>query len=350
MSEVDCSETGSEQVFDFDALISWTTEEESLTFQDFPALEFSGGATAIEAPRKPAGKEMALGTAGSLLAHGLIAIAFILLVRHFHPPQPVQPAFLKVYLTEATSSGGGGTGGADPGHSEESESNPGAASFEEHPQEVSPPATIFVPTETAAVKEIEPTPAPAPPAPASKESPRKAKAAPVAKPKPRSEKPSTRVAAAAAMKAPPLSISEAEPGAGSGNGSDASRPAASATGQGEGSGTAASARASGPGSGAGEFEASAVDQPPRVLVKHPPAYPRKARTLGIGGRVVVRFLVDRDGQVSRPGILEAKPQGYFEQSALEAVSRWRFKPGCVKGQAVATWITLPVQFRLTEEE
>jgi protein TonB len=46
--------------------------------------------------------------------------------------------------------------------------------------------------------------------------------------------------------------------------------------------------------------------------------------------------------------VESNPQGYFEQSALEAIRHWRFKPGIYRGKAVATWVTLPIQFRLTE--
>ena len=113
---------------------------------------------------------------------------------------------------------------------------------------------------------------------------------------------------------------------------------------------------SGPGSSSfgtgppGEYDAAVVDQAPQVLKKIEPAYPDRARNLGISGKVVVRFLVEPDGRVSRTSIVEAHPAGFFEQSALDAVRHWLFKPGCLKGRVVSTWVTLPVQFRLIEQD
>jgi TonB family protein len=96
-----------------------------------------------------------------------------------------------------------------------------------------------------------------------------------------------------------------------------------------------------------EHHASAVDKVPEPLRKYEPVYPDKARELGISGKVVVKFVVESDGRVSRPSILEAHPQGVFEQNALDAILRWRFKPGSVRGIPVATSVILPFQFQLT---
>jgi len=136
--------------------------------------------------------------------------------------------------------------------------------------------------------------------------------------------------------------------------------AGSGGGQGEGTGTVKGAGESpgGPRPGnsssgtgfSGEFDAASVDKVPQITKKIEPAYPDRARSLGICGKVVVRFLVEPDGSVSKPSIVEAHPKGYFEQSTLEAVRRWRFKPGCFKGRDVATWVILPVQFQLTGQD
>ena len=90
-----------------------------------------------------------------------------------------------------------------------------------------------------------------------------------------------------------------------------------------------------------------MDKIPQPLHRVEPLYPQRARKQGICGKVVLRFLVEADGHVSRPSILEANPVGYFEQSALDAIRHWRFKPGVFRGRAVATWVVLPVQFQLT---
>ena len=69
--------------------------------------------------------------------------------------------------------------------------------------------------------------------------------------------------------------------------------------------------------------------------------------MGIAGRVVVRFLVKIDVTVSKASVVESVPTGIFERSALEAIVKWRVKPGRYKGNLVATWVLLPIQFRLT---
>ncbi|MGV8075606.1 MAG: energy transducer TonB [Syntrophobacteraceae bacterium] len=115
------------------------------------------------------------------------------------------------------------------------------------------------------------------------------------------------------------------------------------TGSGHSGGGGASS--AGAGSAPGEFNLKQVDQPPSPIRKVEPEFPLLARQMGTGGRVVVKFLVKADGNVSRISVVEADPGGIFEQSALNAVCRWRFKPGRFRGDAVATWVVLPIQFR-----
>ena len=99
--------------------------------------------------------------------------------------------------------------------------------------------------------------------------------------------------------------------------------------------------------GPGEFSLQQVDQPPTPKQRIEPEFPLTARRLGIGGKVVVKFLVKADGSVAKASIVEAEPEMIFEQSALEAVREWQFNPGRFHGVAVATWVVLPIQFRLT---
>jgi TonB family protein len=116
-------------------------------------------------------------------------------------------------------------------------------------------------------------------------------------------------------------------------------------GLGNGSGTGgASVEAGGTGGG---FNLKQVDQPPVPIQKVDPEFPPAARKLGAAGKVVIKFLVKADGSVVRACILEANPEGLFDQSALDAIGKWRFTPGIYQGNAVATWVILPVHFRLT---
>jgi protein TonB len=101
------------------------------------------------------------------------------------------------------------------------------------------------------------------------------------------------------------------------------------------------------GSAQQEFELAQVDRPPEIISRVEPHYPRTARSRRLSGKIVVKFLVDPQGRVEKQSILEANPQGVFESSVLEAVARWRFKPGYYKGQPVSTWIVVPLQFKLS---
>ena len=70
------------------------------------------------------------------------------------------------------------------------------------------------------------------------------------------------------------------------------------------------------------------------MVKVPPQYPRRALRNGIEGYVIVSFTVTADGSVRNPKVIEAKPPGAFDQAALNAVMKFKYKPRVIAGQAV----------------
>lgn len=55
-------------------------------------------------------------------------------------------------------------------------------------------------------------------------------------------------------------------------------------------------------------------------------YPPDARAEGVEGYVVVSYDVDDQGRVDNTRVVEADPPDVFDESALQAVSRWRFRP------------------------
>jgi protein TonB len=118
---------------------------------------------------------------------------------------------------------------------------------------------------------------------------------------------------------------------------------------GSGEATAAKDARKGGGLGPGqqEFQVTQVDKPPEIVNRVEPDYPRTARLRRLSGRVVVKLLVDPQGRVRRQSIVEATPGGTFDGCVLEAVAKWRFKPGCYKGQPVSTWVVMPIQFKLS---
>lgn len=66
----------------------------------------------------------------------------------------------------------------------------------------------------------------------------------------------------------------------------------------------------------------------RVMHKMPPAYPAIAKTLHVGGAVMVRATVNPAGDV-----VEVKAEGgnkLFAQPAEDAVKKWKFERGSVQ--------------------
>ena len=89
-----------------------------------------------------------------------------------------------------------------------------------------------------------------------------------------------------------------------------------------------------------------LDTIPIPRYKSPPRYPYRAKRLGIGGEVKIRFLVDKQGNVSDITILEAQPPEIFDQSVRDAVSKWQYSPGELLGRKVATLVTTTVVFQM----
>jgi protein TonB len=78
-----------------------------------------------------------------------------------------------------------------------------------------------------------------------------------------------------------------------------------------------------------------------------PAYPAAPRRLGIQGTVLLRVHVLADGRIG--DILVERSAGHhdLDHAAAEAVRRWRFEPARRGADAIAMWVLLPVEFRLT---
>ncbi|QTA83755.1 TonB family C-terminal domain-containing protein [Desulfonema limicola] len=95
-----------------------------------------------------------------------------------------------------------------------------------------------------------------------------------------------------------------------------------------------------------EFSMAEVDQVPGLIKKVEPKYPYNAKRRNINGSVTVKFLVSAAGYVEKTNILSADPKGIFEKNVLQAIKKWKFKPGIRKGQAVPTWVIVPIQFTL----
>lgn len=69
------------------------------------------------------------------------------------------------------------------------------------------------------------------------------------------------------------------------------------------------------------------------IVKVAPVYPRRALSRGIEGFVIVEFTVTKQGSVRDPVVLEANPEGVFNQAAVDAALKFKYKPRVINGEA-----------------
>ena len=82
-------------------------------------------------------------------------------------------------------------------------------------------------------------------------------------------------------------------------------------------------------------------RPPR-----PPDYPRRAVELEITGTVVVRALLDAEGDPRETRVQRSSGHPLLDGAALAAVRGWAFQPAARDGQRVPAWVEVPVHFRL----
>ena len=85
---------------------------------------------------------------------------------------------------------------------------------------------------------------------------------------------------------------------------------------------------------AGPFVPGMADGNELPIVTVAPEYPRRAALQGIEGWVIVEFAVDELGRVQAPRVVDSQPAGVFDKKAVQAVSRYKYKPRVVNGQAV----------------
>jgi TonB family protein len=84
---------------------------------------------------------------------------------------------------------------------------------------------------------------------------------------------------------------------------------------------------------------------PALLYKVEPEYSEEARKAKYQGTVVVYAEVDPNGRAMNLRIMQSLGLG-LDEKALEAIKKWRFRPGYKDGKPVTVAATIEVNFRL----
>ena len=86
------------------------------------------------------------------------------------------------------------------------------------------------------------------------------------------------------------------------------------------------------------------------IIKVAPTYPPDAIEGNVAGSVLLEFSITALGAVRDPVVLEAEPPGVFDQAALDAVGKFKYKPKVVDGESVEiTGVRNRFTFEISDE-
>lgn len=97
------------------------------------------------------------------------------------------------------------------------------------------------------------------------------------------------------------------------------------------------------GTGNDAFDVSDLERRPEPVAQTAPTYPRELAKAKVEGTVTVAFVIDESGRVEDPRV-DASSRSEFEKPALDAIRRWRFRPGEREGKPVRTFVKQPFRF------
>ena len=83
-----------------------------------------------------------------------------------------------------------------------------------------------------------------------------------------------------------------------------------------------------------------------ILTKVPPKYPPDAKKAGIQGKVVLDAIIGKTGNVENLKVLSGPAE--LQQSALDAVRQWTYRPVMVNGSPIEVETTVNVIYTLAK--
>jgi protein TonB len=96
------------------------------------------------------------------------------------------------------------------------------------------------------------------------------------------------------------------------------------------------------------FDVSELEKKPEPVSQVPPIYPAELRKAKLEGLATLVFILNEEGRVEQARV-ESSSRPEFDKPALDAIRKWRFRPGLRNGQAVRTFIRQPMRFRVSSQ-
>ena len=92
------------------------------------------------------------------------------------------------------------------------------------------------------------------------------------------------------------------------------------------------------------YPAKDLDIYPQVSKPIAPVYPEMARESRVAGSVTLLVLIDEAGRVVDTSVMDATPDGVFEQAARQALANAAFFPAQKEGRMVRSRVLIKVEF------
>ena len=95
----------------------------------------------------------------------------------------------------------------------------------------------------------------------------------------------------------------------------------------------------------GRVLAESNTEPPVPVRTVPPDYPSQQRRDGVSGLVTVKCTIDVKGDVVEAEVVKSSDHA-FDDPAIAALKKWKFKPAKQDGSPVAIKVNIPIKFNL----
>jgi protein TonB len=91
-----------------------------------------------------------------------------------------------------------------------------------------------------------------------------------------------------------------------------------------------------------------VDEAPVPIRTMAPDYPAELKRSNVQGVVSVTVVIDESGSVIASEVLKST-NAAFNQPAINALHKWKFKPAKLGDKSVKVKVTIPVKFTIGED-
>jgi protein TonB len=96
------------------------------------------------------------------------------------------------------------------------------------------------------------------------------------------------------------------------------------------------------------FDLKNLDQQPVPRFRAQPVYPFEMKRQGISAEVLVEFICDNNGEVKDAHVVKSDNHA-FDQAAMDAIYKWKFRAGKKGGRAVSARMQQPFTFSITDD-